>query len=155
MHFYFVELDLHDFIATFQALFLAHGPGFKEKLQIDPFENIELYNMMCGETIEYCWCLGVNMLNMTYQWKSMWYRDIIMLLLKLLWLISELMGIKPALNNGTLGSLHHILKNPSPLVDSSKNTYPEYCPLSGNTSSVWVPVCGCLNQKVGTFNFLY
>ena len=70
-------------------------------------------------------------------------------------LITELMGIKPALNNGTLGSLHHILKNPSPLVDSSKNTDPEYCPLSGNTSSLWVPVCGCLNQKVGTSNFLY
>ncbi|XP_078319808.1 uncharacterized protein LOC111119482 isoform X2 [Crassostrea virginica] len=98
---------------SMHALFLAHGPGFKEKLQIDPFENIELYNMMC-----------------------------------------ELMGIKPALNNGTLGSLHHILKNPSPLVDSSKNTDPEYCPLSGNTSSLWVPVCGCLNQKNQTVNDL-
>jgi hypothetical protein len=27
---------------------LAHGPVFKQQLEIDPFENIELYNLMSG-----------------------------------------------------------------------------------------------------------
>lgn len=28
---------------------MAHGPGFKEKTEVKPFENIEIYNLMCGE----------------------------------------------------------------------------------------------------------
>ena len=30
---------------------MAHGPSFKEKTEIEPFENIEIYNLMCGEYI--------------------------------------------------------------------------------------------------------
>lgn len=98
---------------SMHALFLAHGPGFKEKLQIEPFENIELYNMM-----------------------------------------SELLGITPAPNNGTLGSLHHILRNPAPLTDTTQTVDHKYCPVSGSTGSAWVPVCGCTNQKNQSVNDL-
>ena len=31
-----------------KALFLAHGPDFKQGLDVKPFENIELYNLMAG-----------------------------------------------------------------------------------------------------------
>ncbi|XP_062607940.1 uncharacterized protein LOC134269752 isoform X1 [Saccostrea cucullata] len=97
---------------SMHALFLAHGPGFKEKLQIEPFENIELYNMM-----------------------------------------SELLGISPAPNNGTMGSLHHILRNPQPLREAPTETDPD-CQMSGNPSNVWVPVCGCVNHKNQTVSEL-
>ncbi|XP_022102616.1 venom phosphodiesterase 2-like [Acanthaster planci] len=30
-----------------QALFLAYGPAFKKNLKIEPFQNIELFNVMC------------------------------------------------------------------------------------------------------------
>lgn len=29
-------------------MFLAHGPGFKQNYSSQPFENIELYNLMSG-----------------------------------------------------------------------------------------------------------
>lgn len=28
---------------------MAHGPSFKEKTEIEPFENIEVYNLICGK----------------------------------------------------------------------------------------------------------
>ncbi|XP_029649912.1 uncharacterized protein LOC115223464 [Octopus sinensis] len=31
-----------------KAIFIAIGPDFKERLEIEPFENVELYNMMCA-----------------------------------------------------------------------------------------------------------
>lgn len=31
-----------------QALFVAYGPDFKSGVEVDPFENIELYNLMAG-----------------------------------------------------------------------------------------------------------
>lgn len=27
---------------------MAYGPSFKEKTEIEPFENIEVYNLICG-----------------------------------------------------------------------------------------------------------
>ena len=33
----------------FQATFIAHGPAFKKNYVSEPFANIELYNLMCGE----------------------------------------------------------------------------------------------------------
>lgn len=33
-----------------QALFLAYGPDLQQGLQIEPFQNIELYNLMCQLT---------------------------------------------------------------------------------------------------------
>ncbi|KAG7508531.1 ectonucleotide pyrophosphatase/phosphodiesterase family member 1-like [Solea senegalensis] len=54
-----------------QAIFIGYGPGFKSNLVVPPFENIELYNLMC-----------------------------------------DLLSIRPAPNNGTHGSLNHLLKDP-------------------------------------------
>ncbi|KAI9555247.1 hypothetical protein GHT06_017762 [Daphnia sinensis] len=31
-----------------QAMFVAHGPSFKKNLQVRPFHNIDLYNLMCA-----------------------------------------------------------------------------------------------------------
>uniref|UniRef100_A0A8C5L775 Ectonucleotide pyrophosphatase/phosphodiesterase family member 3 n=1 Tax=Jaculus jaculus TaxID=51337 RepID=A0A8C5L775_JACJA len=56
---------------SMEAIFLAHGPSFKEKTEIEPFENIEVYNLLC-----------------------------------------DLLHITPAPNNGTHGSLNHLLKVP-------------------------------------------
>ncbi|XP_023570050.1 ectonucleotide pyrophosphatase/phosphodiesterase family member 3 [Octodon degus] len=56
---------------SMEAMFLAHGSSFKEKMEVEPFENIELYNLMC-----------------------------------------DLLRIQPAPNNGTHGSLNHLLKVP-------------------------------------------
>uniref|UniRef100_A0A673U298 Ectonucleotide pyrophosphatase/phosphodiesterase family member 3 n=1 Tax=Suricata suricatta TaxID=37032 RepID=A0A673U298_SURSU len=56
---------------SMEAIFLAHGPSFKEKTEIEPFENIEVYNLIC-----------------------------------------DLLRIQPAPNNGTHGSLNHLLKVP-------------------------------------------
>ncbi|XP_067427742.1 ectonucleotide pyrophosphatase/phosphodiesterase family member 1 [Thunnus thynnus] len=54
-----------------QAIFIGFGPGFKKQAVVPPFENIEVYNLMC-----------------------------------------DLLGIRPAPNNGTHGSLNHLLKHP-------------------------------------------
>ncbi|XP_075059188.1 ectonucleotide pyrophosphatase/phosphodiesterase family member 1 [Mixophyes fleayi] len=54
-----------------QALFIGYGPKFKFQTEVQPFENIEIYNLMC-----------------------------------------DLLGIEPAANNGTHGSLNHLLKQP-------------------------------------------
>ncbi|XP_051577340.1 ectonucleotide pyrophosphatase/phosphodiesterase family member 2 isoform X1 [Myxocyprinus asiaticus] len=58
-------------INSMQTIFLGYGPAFKFKTKIPPFENIELYNVMC-----------------------------------------DLLGLKPAPNNGTHGSLNHLLRTP-------------------------------------------
>ncbi|MEQ2269663.1 hypothetical protein XENORESO_007776 [Xenotaenia resolanae] len=54
-----------------QAIFIGYGPGFKTHSIVPPFENIEIYNLMC-----------------------------------------DLLGIRPSPNNGTHGSLNHVLKHP-------------------------------------------
>ncbi|XP_072170043.1 venom phosphodiesterase 2-like [Diadema setosum] len=71
-----------------KALFVAIGPGFKSQVETKPFQNIELYNLMC-----------------------------------------ELLDLEPAPNNGTMGSLHHIMRSPKPLSDVQPNPVPEMeCP---------------------------
>ncbi|XP_071548743.1 venom phosphodiesterase-like isoform X2 [Panulirus ornatus] len=68
--------------ASMNALFVASGPDFKNSIEIEPFQNIELYNLMCHMT-----------------------------------------GVRPAPNNGTSGSLYHILANPPnlpPLPEEDK-----------------------------------
>ncbi|XP_068197885.1 ectonucleotide pyrophosphatase/phosphodiesterase family member 1 isoform X2 [Antennarius striatus] len=54
-----------------QAIFIGYGPSFKSNTMVPPFENIELYNLMC-----------------------------------------DLLNIRPAPNNGTHGSLNHLLRRP-------------------------------------------
>nr|DBA26665.1 TPA: hypothetical protein GDO54_010896 [Pyxicephalus adspersus] len=56
---------------SMEAIFIGHGPGFKSELEVEAFDNIELYNMMC-----------------------------------------DLLKIHPAPNNGTHGSLNHLLAEP-------------------------------------------
>ena len=40
--------DLGLYLNSFQALFLAYGPSLKENFVADPFENIEIYNLIAG-----------------------------------------------------------------------------------------------------------
>ncbi|XP_069477649.1 autotaxin isoform X2 [Ambystoma mexicanum] len=58
-------------INSMQTVFVGYGPTFKFKTKVPPFENIELYNVMC-----------------------------------------DVLGLKPAPNNGTHGSLNHLLRSP-------------------------------------------
>ncbi|TKC43549.1 hypothetical protein EI555_021111, partial [Monodon monoceros] len=32
---------------SMEAIFLAHGPSFKQQTEVEPFDNIEIYNLMC------------------------------------------------------------------------------------------------------------
>uniref|UniRef100_A0A8D0L6I9 Autotaxin n=1 Tax=Sphenodon punctatus TaxID=8508 RepID=A0A8D0L6I9_SPHPU len=57
-------------INSMQTVFIGYGPTFKFRTKVPPFENIELYNVMC-----------------------------------------DLLGLKPAPNNGTHGSLNHLLRS--------------------------------------------
>ncbi|XP_063155695.1 ectonucleotide pyrophosphatase/phosphodiesterase family member 2 isoform X4 [Candoia aspera] len=57
-------------INSMQTVFLGYGPSFKYKTKVPPFENIELYNLMC-----------------------------------------DLLGLKPVPNNGSHGSLNHLLRS--------------------------------------------
>ncbi|XP_061680326.1 ectonucleotide pyrophosphatase/phosphodiesterase family member 3 isoform X3 [Syngnathoides biaculeatus] len=61
---------------SMHAMFVAHGPKFVARAEVEPFANIELYNLMC-----------------------------------------DVLQISPAANNGTHGSLNHLLRQPfySPL----------------------------------------
>ncbi|XP_030052410.1 ectonucleotide pyrophosphatase/phosphodiesterase family member 3 [Microcaecilia unicolor] len=56
---------------SMEAIFIGHGPGFKDGTEVEPFDNIEVYNLMC-----------------------------------------DLLQIQPAPNNGTHGSLNHLLRTP-------------------------------------------
>ncbi|KAK3577563.1 hypothetical protein CHS0354_026532, partial [Potamilus streckersoni] len=89
------------------ALFLAHGPGFKKNYRADPFENIELYNLM-----------------------------------------SELLGIVPAANNGTTGSLHHILQNSKNLTSQKFPESYSQCTAASISKNNLVSECGnCLYEN--------
>ena len=41
---------LNKVVFHLQATFIAHGPAFKKGYVSEPFANIELYNLMCGES---------------------------------------------------------------------------------------------------------
>ncbi|MGH0158356.1 UNVERIFIED_CONTAM: hypothetical protein FKN15_060643 [Acipenser sinensis] len=69
------------------TIFLGYGPTFKHKTKVPAFENIELYNVMCGKIEVFVY----RSMNKAWQ---------------------DLLGLKPAPNNGTHGSLNHLLKNP-------------------------------------------
>ncbi len=36
-----------------QAIFIGYGPGIHSKVNVLPFENIEVYNLLCGKFIKY------------------------------------------------------------------------------------------------------
>ncbi|XP_041664821.1 ectonucleotide pyrophosphatase/phosphodiesterase family member 3-like [Cheilinus undulatus] len=75
---------------SMHAMFVSYGPKFPSKTEIEPFSNIELYNLMC-----------------------------------------DLLQILPTENNGTHGSMNHILREPvfTP-VHPEEQTAPWKCPLT-------------------------
>lgn len=74
---------------SMQALFIGYGPYFKDRTEVETFENIELYNLMANLT-----------------------------------------GVPPAPNNGTEGSLYHLLRknvappSPEPGLDYMTCSFP-------------------------------
>ncbi|NXP92344.1 ENPP3 phosphodiesterase, partial [Passerina amoena] len=94
---------------SMEAIFLAYGPSFKEKTEVDAFENIEVYNLMC-----------------------------------------DLLHIAPAENNGTHGSLNHLLKKPFYNPSHPKEvSSPSSCPVSS-----LIPAddlgCNCTQTSIGS-----
>lgn len=78
--------------SNMQALFIGYGPGFKHGIEVDTFENIEVYNLMC-----------------------------------------DLLNLTPAPNNGSHGSLNHLLKNPVYTPKNPKEAHPVgKCPFARN-----------------------
>ncbi|NXO02822.1 ENPP3 phosphodiesterase, partial [Rhinopomastus cyanomelas] len=92
---------------SMEAIFLAYGPSFKEQTEVEAFENIEVYNLMC-----------------------------------------DLLRITPAPNNGTHGSLNHLLKkpfyNPSHAKEESS---PSSCPVLQLTPTDDLG-CSCLHVLI-------
>ncbi|XP_041279691.1 ectonucleotide pyrophosphatase/phosphodiesterase family member 1 isoform X2 [Onychostruthus taczanowskii] len=86
-----------------QAIFIGFGPGFKSGTQVDPFENIEVYNLMC-----------------------------------------DLLGVKPAPNNGTHGRLNPLLKHPVYTPHHPKETsHPSECSVVGERAFSVSLGCSC------------
>jgi len=73
--------------SAMKALFASYGPAFKEGLFVDPFENLEVYN-----------------------------------------LLAHLTNIDPLPNNGTQGSLYHLLRDPPVLPPTQSNSSYNQCP---------------------------
>lgn len=122
---------------------MGFGPSFKFKTKVPAFENIELYNVMCGELILFvCFLLywQHSTSNFTPQnievslFKNIWYHQNISYHKVSFWnfiaetlkyylsisyhsveivLFPDLLGLTPAPNNGTHGSLNAILRKPS------------------------------------------
>ncbi|XP_053541991.1 venom phosphodiesterase 1 isoform X1 [Ictalurus punctatus] len=94
---------------SMQAMFLSYGPKFNFQTEVEPFSNIELYNLMC-----------------------------------------DVLEITPAPNNGSHGSLNHLLRSPpykpQPPVEQSA---PGQCPL---TSLEPTDPLGCSCHALGDFN---
>uniref|UniRef100_H2V879 Ectonucleotide pyrophosphatase/phosphodiesterase 1 n=1 Tax=Takifugu rubripes TaxID=31033 RepID=H2V879_TAKRU len=85
-----------------QAIFLGHGPGFKYNTVVEPFENIEIYNLMC-----------------------------------------DLLGIRPAPNNGSHGSLNHLLRRPVHLpVHPAQLSHDSQCEANSSIPAPHPP-CAC------------
>ncbi|XP_007669807.2 ectonucleotide pyrophosphatase/phosphodiesterase family member 3 [Ornithorhynchus anatinus] len=95
---------------SMEAIFLAHGPDFKDKTEVEPFENIEIYNLLC-----------------------------------------DLLHIKPAPNNGTHGSLNHLLKAPFYTPSFPKEvSSPIECPFGPTESNI--SGCRCPLQNIDVLN---
>ncbi|KAK7482275.1 hypothetical protein BaRGS_00026518 [Batillaria attramentaria] len=94
--------------ASMHALFVAHGPAFKSGVMVDPFENIELYN-----------------------------------------LFADLVGVTPAPNNGTVGSLYHLLVAPPNTTSAVPSASPSCSKSTLSTAeSVQQNVCQCSTTAV-------
>ncbi|XP_059205877.1 venom phosphodiesterase 1 [Centropristis striata] len=80
---------------SMHAMFVSYGPKFLYKTEIEPFSNIELYNLMC-----------------------------------------DVMQISPVENNGTHGSMNHLLRKPffTPAPPAERSA-PIHCPLTSLNAS--------------------
>ncbi|XP_034278118.1 ectonucleotide pyrophosphatase/phosphodiesterase family member 2 isoform X5 [Pantherophis guttatus] len=89
-------------INSMQTVFLGYGPSFKYKTKVPPFENIELYNLMC-----------------------------------------DLLGLKPAPNNGTHGSLNHLLRSSTYRPTMPEEVARPLHPVATTPSSDYDLGCSC------------
>ncbi|XP_051991794.1 ectonucleotide pyrophosphatase/phosphodiesterase family member 3 isoform X1 [Xyrauchen texanus] len=89
-------------VYSMQAAFLSLGPKFLSQTEVDPFANIELYNLMC-----------------------------------------DVLGISPFQNNGTHGSLNHLLRAPPHTPRHPQElSEPLQCPLT-NLQPTHTLNCSC------------
>lgn len=51
LHSPIVCIDFQCVNVFLQAIFIGYGPAFKDNTVVPPFENIEVYNLMCGEFV--------------------------------------------------------------------------------------------------------
>ncbi|XP_054709954.1 venom phosphodiesterase-like [Uloborus diversus] len=91
-----------------RAIFMAHGPAFKQNYVGEPFVNTELYEMFC-----------------------------------------ELLGISPNPNNGTRGSLHHMMTSPRSLPNQAEPPSPAVPKLPKDDAEyeTRVSTAGCLGNQ--------
>uniref|UniRef100_A0AAQ5WYH9 SMB domain-containing protein n=1 Tax=Amphiprion ocellaris TaxID=80972 RepID=A0AAQ5WYH9_AMPOC len=74
---------------SMQAMFVGYGPKFLHQTEIEPFGNVELYNLMC-----------------------------------------DVLEISPTDNNGTHGSMNHVLRKPHHIpTHPAEQSGPAECPL--------------------------
>uniref|UniRef100_A0A8C6EWM4 Ectonucleotide pyrophosphatase/phosphodiesterase 1 n=1 Tax=Marmota marmota marmota TaxID=9994 RepID=A0A8C6EWM4_MARMA len=100
--------------SNMQALFVGYGPGFKHGIEVDAFENIEVYNLMC-----------------------------------------DLLNLTPAPNNGTHGSLNHLLKNPVYTPKHPKEMHPlVQCPFTRTPRDNLGCSCDSSSVSIGESNIL-
>lgn len=96
--------------SNMQALFIGYGPAFKHGAEVDSFENIEVYNLMC-----------------------------------------DLLGLIPAPNNGSHGSLNHLLKKPIYTPSHPKEeSFLSQCPIKSVSSDLG---CTCGPSIVPIMDF--
>lgn len=75
--------------ASMHAMFVSYGPQFRDRTEVEPFSNVELYNLMC-----------------------------------------DVLQIPPSHNNGTHGSMNHVLRRPPHAPQPpAEQSAPARCPL--------------------------
>ncbi|XP_078255637.1 ectonucleotide pyrophosphatase/phosphodiesterase family member 3-like isoform X1 [Rhinoraja longicauda] len=87
---------------SMQTIFVGHGPGFKARTEVQPFSNVEVYNLLC-----------------------------------------DLLKITPAPNNGTHGSLNHLLRNSVYTPTHLKEASPASSCLSSDVTPTINPQMKC------------
>lgn len=56
----------------FQAIFIGYGPAFKTSTVVLPFENIELYNLMCGKFLSLRVFSLLQLFSILLSWAGSW-----------------------------------------------------------------------------------
>ena len=105
---------------SMHALFMAHGPSLKRGLTVEPFENIEIYNLIAGKLYFLLFSRNPSILS-----------------------FSDLLELEyRAPNNGTLGSLRNVLKKPLPLPPTPEAKQLDRC---FSSSQKWSSCGSCPN----------